>query len=60
MESTTKSLTQHFFDRSLPVIGTQMRVSQRRGIRFVPGKLLDLEQRHSRGDRREQNVWRKS
>jgi len=32
------------------MIRTQMRVSQRRGIGFVPSKLLDLEQWHSRGD----------
>src|SRR5580700_6135060 len=50
MQSTTKWLKLHLFDRSLSVIGTQMRRSQRRGIRFVSGKLLDFEQRHARGD----------
>lgn len=50
MESTTKSLKLDLFDRSLPVIGSEVGVAQRRGVRFVSGELLDLEQGHSRGD----------
>jgi Recombinase zinc beta ribbon domain len=50
MESTTKWLKFHFFYRSLSVIGTEVRVSERRRIWFAAGELLDLKQRNSRGD----------
>jgi hypothetical protein len=39
-----------FFRRSLPVIVPNVRVFQRRGVRLVPGELLDIDQRHSRGN----------
>jgi hypothetical protein len=32
------------------MVGAQMGVPQRRGVRLVAGELLDLEQRHPRGD----------
>lgn len=48
--STTKCLKLYFFDRSLPVIVAEVRVFQRRVVRLVPGELLDIEQRQSRGN----------
>jgi hypothetical protein len=50
MVSAAKRLKLHHFDRSLPVIRTQVCVPQRRRVRLVAGELLDLEQRNSRGD----------
>jgi hypothetical protein len=38
-----KLLKLDLFDRALPVIGTEVRVSQRRGIGLVSGELLDFE-----------------
>jgi hypothetical protein len=48
--SNPKCLKSHLFDGALELVGTEVRVPQRRGIRFVPGKLLDVEQRHSFSD----------